>query len=154
MNARAVAGLVMVAVLVLQVAGFVVLYVLLRRIVVRRTGVSDASRELRAEVDALVAELNGTAERNVALLEDGVRRLEALLGQVEGGLAGRSATPPPAAVRAAQPVASVAERRAEVLRLRRMGLSNEAIVDRLATSPGEVELIVNLADRAPRRDAT
>ena len=30
-----------------------------------------------------------------------------------------------------------------------MGMSNGAIVEHLATSPGEVELIVNLAERAP-----
>ena len=136
------AGPMVIALLVLQVAGFVVLYALLRRVVMRRTGAPEVVRELRAEVDALVTELNGTTERNVALLEDGVRRLHELLRRADRG------RPP----QPAQPAHSAAERRTQVLRLRRMGMSNEAIVDRLATSPGEVELIVNLADRAPGRD--
>jgi DNA-binding NarL/FixJ family response regulator len=147
------AGPVVLALLVLQVAGFVVLYVLLRRVVIRRTGVRGVLPEMRAEVDALVTELNSTAERNVALLEDGVRRLHELLGHLDDGAREPTAV---AAANGGQPasasVASGAERRAQVLRLRRMGLSNDAIVERLATSPAEVELIVNLADRASGRD--
>ena len=148
------AGPMVIALLVLQAAGFVVLYVLLRRFLVRRKGASELVPELRAEVDALVTELNSATERNVALLEDGVRRLNDLLRQVDDGAGEPAAAADTDRGRSAQPAPSAAERRAQVLRLRRMGMSNAAIVDRLASSPGEVELIVNLADRAPGRDAS
>lgn len=135
----------LIALLVLQAVGFVVLYVVLKRALVRRMSRPEIVSELRSEVGALIGELNGTTERNVALLEDGVRRLHELLARVDGGgeLAGMRPAPP--ADRSAD-ADSAAERRAEVVRLRRMGVSNAVIVDRLATSPGEVELIVNLAE--------
>ncbi len=127
-----------IALLVLQAVGFVVLYLLLRRAVMRRMNASDIASELRTEVAGLIAELNGTTERNVALLEDGVRRIHELLGSEDGGAE-------PAAPRSQPPT----DRRAQVLRLRRLGMSNAAIVDHLATSPGEVELIVSLAEGVP-----
>ena len=127
-----------IALLVLQAVGFVVLYLLLRRAVVRRLNASDLASELRTEVAGLIAELNGTTERNVALLEDGVRRIHELLGSKDGG-----------AEQAAPQSQPPTDRRAQVLRLRRLGMSNAAIVDHLATSPGEVELIVSLAEGVP-----
>ena len=137
-----------IAVLVLQAAGFVILYLVLRRVLLRRMNSPEIVSEVRNEVAALIAELNGTTERNVALLEDRVRRLHELLGRVDGGR--RGGAHEPAAERSAERSGnSFAERRTEVLRLRRMGMSNGAIVEHLATSPGEVELIVNLAERAP-----
>ena len=131
-----------IALLVLQAVGFVVLYLLLRRAVMRRMNASDIASELRTEVAGLIAELNGTTERNVALLEDGVRRIHELLGSEDGSEDGGAE---PAAPRSQPP----ADRRAQVLRLRRLGMSNAAIVDHLATSPGEVELIVSLAEGVP-----
>ena len=139
-----------IALLVLQAAAMVVLYLLLRRAVARRMNDPDVMSELRAEVAALVTEMNAATERNVALLEDGVGRLQDLLGRVDDvtqASAGRARPP------ADRPVPSSADRRAEVLRLRRMGMSNAAIVDHLATSPAEVELIVNLADGGDGRGA-
>ena len=130
-----------IAVLALQVAGFVALYVLLRRAVMRRISARDMVPELRSEVAALIAELNGTTERNVALLEDGIGRLQELLRSADRGAAAPGSAPDPVAGGADR-----AERRAQVLRLRGLGMSSAAIADHLATSPGEVELIVNLAD--------
>ena len=141
-----------IALLALQVAGFVALYVLLRRAVMRRMSARNMVPELRSEVAALIAELNGTTERNVALLEDGIGRLQELLRSADRGAAAPGSAPDPGvggaggAGRADRPAGSAAERRAQVLRLRGLGMSSAAIADRLATSPGEVELIVNLAD--------
>ena len=150
-----------IALLALQVAGFVALYVLLRRAVMRRMSARNMVPELRSEVAALIAELNGTTERNVALLEDGIGRLQELLRSADRGAAAPGSPPDPGAGgaggaggadradradRPGGPAGSAAERRAQVLRLRGLGMSSAAIADRLATSPGEVELIVNLAD--------
>ena len=144
-----------IALLALQVAGFVALYVLLRRVVMRRMSAPNMVAELRSEVAALITELNGTTERNVALLEDGIGRLQELLRSADRGAAAPGSPPDPGAGgaggaggtdRADRPAGSAAERRAQVLRLRGLGMSSAAIADHLATSPGEVELIVNLAD--------
>ena len=146
-----------IALLALQVAGFVALYVLLRRAVMRRMSARNMVPELRSEVAALIAELNGTTERNVALLEDGIGRLQELLRSADRGAAAPGSAPDPGvggvggagvggAGRADRPAGAAAERRAQVLRLRGLGMSSAAIADRLAISPGEVELIVNLAD--------
>ena len=131
-----------IALLALQVAGFVALYVLLRRAVMRRMSARNMVPELRSEVAALIAELNGTTERNVALLEDGIGRLQELLRSADGGATAPGSAPDPGAAGAG----AAADRRAQVLRLRGLGMSSAAIADHLATSPGEVELIVNLAD--------
>jgi hypothetical protein len=137
----------MIALLALQVAGFVALYVLLRRAVMRRMSARDMVPELRSEVAALIVELNGATERNVALLEDGIGRLQELLRSADRGAAAPGSAPDPVADGAGG--ADRAERRAQVLRLRGLGMSSAAIADHLATSPGEVELIVNLADGVP-----
>jgi len=142
-----------IALLVLQAAGMVVVYLLLRRAAARRMNDPDTVSELRAEVAALVTEMNAATERNVALLEDGVGRLQDLLARVDDVTQASAGCARPPAER---PARAPADRRAEVLRLRRMGMSSAAIVDHLATSPAEVELIVNLADGrhgrgAPRR---
>jgi hypothetical protein len=148
----------MIALLALQVAGFVALYVLLRRAVMRRMSARDMVPELRSEVAALIVELNGATERNVALLEDGIGRLQELLRSADRGAAAPGSAPDPVAdgaggadraQRPVRPAGSAAERRAQVLRLRGLGMSSAAIADHLATSPGEVELIVNLADGVP-----
>ena len=84
-----------IALLALQVAGFVALYVLLRRAVMRRMSARNMVPELRSEVAALIAELNGTTERNVALLEDGIGRLQELLRSADRGAAAPGSPPDP-----------------------------------------------------------
>ena len=152
-----------VAVIALQLAGLAGLYLVLRRRLDRIARGAGDLPELRSQVAELIAELNGTAERNISLLEDRIRRMDELLRQADR-CTGR---PRPASQRpasqhgtsAAQPAraGSAQERSAQVMRLRRLGFSSAIIADRLATSQGEVELIVNLAaDRSPalqQRDA-
>jgi hypothetical protein len=154
---------VVVAVIALQLAGLAGLYLVLRRRLDRIARGAGDLPELRSQVAELIAELNGTAERNISLLEDRIRRMDELLRQADR-CTGR---PRPASQRpasqhgtsAAQPAraGSAQERSAQVMRLRRLGFSSAVIADRLATSQGEVELIVNLAaDRSPalqQRDA-
>ena len=145
-----------VAVIALQLAGLAGLYLVLRRRLDRIARGAGDLPELRSQVAELIAELNGTAERNISLLEDRIRRMDELLRQADR-CTGR---PRPASQRpasqhgtsAAQPAraGSAQERSAQVMRLRRLGFSSAVIADRLATSQGEVELIVNLAaDRSP-----
>ena len=138
-----------------QSIGFVVLYLLLRRHLRHRAVAPVDMVELRSEVNGLLAELNGTAERNLVLLEDGIHRLEALLRRVDRHGADRdSADPDGADPDGAQPTpndgteGAADDMRAQVLRMRRLGFSPAAIAERLSTSRGEVELLVNLASEA------
>ena len=182
-----------VAVIALQLAGLAGLYLVLRRRLDRIARGAGDLPELRSQVAELIAELNGTAERNISLLEDRIRRMDELLRQADRctgrprpasqrpasqrpasqrpasqrPASQRPASQRPASQRpasqhgtsAAQPAraGSAQERSAQVMRLRRLGFSSAVIADRLATSQGEVELIVNLAaDRSPalqQRDA-
>jgi DNA-binding NarL/FixJ family response regulator len=177
---------VVVAVIALQLAGLAGLYLVLRRRLDRIARGAGDLPELRSQVAELIAELNGTAERNISLLEDRIRRMDELLRQADRctgrprpasqrpasqrpasqrpasqrPASQRPASQRPASQRpasqhgtsAAQPAraGSAQERSAQVMRLRRLGFSSAVIADRLATSQGEVELIVNLAaDRSP-----
>ena len=126
----------------LQVVGLAVLYLVLRRYLDRKLRRFDEAPELRSQVAALTAEMNAAAERNVTLLEDRIRRLDESLREADRGASqrvpeGRHAAPAAAG--------GAGERQARVMRLRRLGFSSAVIADRLATSQGEVELILNLA---------
>ena len=122
-----------------QIVGLVVLYFLLRRYLGRRAAAAVDLVELRSEVDGLLAELNGTTERNIALLEDGIRRLEALLRRVDRH---RAKMP------SSDGTQALDDMRTRVLRMRGLGFSNAAIAELLATSEGGVELLVNLGSGA------
>ena len=136
------------AVFGLQIVGLAVLYLVLRRYLDRTLRRIDEAPELRSRVAELTAEMNATAERNITLLEDRVKRLDESLREADRH-ASRSVSEvhqvaPPA------PAGGAGTREARVMRLRKLGFSSAVIADRLATSQGEVELILNLAaDRGP-----
>ena len=161
------------ALLALQLVGLAVVYLVLRRYLDHKLRGFDEAPELRSLVAELTAEMNATAERNVTLLEDRIRRLDESLrkadryaarGDPEGRLAAAPAGGASEQERArslrdmeddASRCTGVVRRpanldQAQVMRLRRLGFSSAVIADRLATSQGEVELILNLAaDRGP-----
>ena len=155
----------LLALLGLQLVGLAVLYLVLRRYLDRSLRRFDEAPELRSRVAELTAEMNATAERNVTLLEDRIRRLDESLREADRrtslGVPGSRQAPPPghaggAGERESAPRCPDGVRRpasldqAQVMRLRRLGFSSAVIADRLATSQGEVELILNLAgDRGP-----
>ena len=141
------------ALFALQLIGFAVLYIVLRRYLDRKLRGFDEAPELRSRVAELTAAMNATAERNVTLLEDRIRRLDESLREADRHL---SQSVPESCPEAPADAGDDGERQARVVRLRRLGFSSAVIADRLATSQGEVELILNLAaDRGPvlhRRD--
>ena len=125
-----------VALISAQLVGFTALYLILRRRLNRAAQGSAHLDSLRTQVGALITELNATAERNITLLEDRIQCVEELLQAVDRQLG--TTSDQGAAV-------DLAARRDQVMRLRRLGFSTSLIADRLSTSRGEVELIVNLA---------
>ena len=66
-----------------QVAGLLLLYWLLARRIRRATDVTAHVAALRAEVGGLVAELNGTTDRNVRLLEDRVSSVNEIVENLD-----------------------------------------------------------------------
>lgn len=130
-------------------------------------------RDIRAEVDEMIVELNQTTDRNVGLVEDQLSRLSARMAEVDRRIVvlkkeGEKAkaadavythlrpTAPPAP-RAAKGTAAKADRPAEpapppkkkstreqVLDLYRSGLEAKEIATKLDKTLGEVELIISL----------
>ena len=131
-----------VALFTLQLVGLAVLFLLLRRYLDRKLRRFEEAPELRSRVAAWTAEMNATAERNVTLLEDRIRRLDESLREADRRPS-RSVPEDPQA--APVHAGGAGEREDQVMRLRRLGFSSAVIADRLATSQGEVELILNLA---------
>lgn len=171
----------LVAVLIaLQLLGLLAIYLALRRHLDRSGDRSAQLGDVRAQVRDLIAELNGAADRSVTLLEDRIRQADELLRELRqddtppvhtgppgdsfaaGAPAGQTprpghprAEPPRSGRETAEPVplpATAADRQAQVMRLHRLGFSAAAIAERLRTSLGEVELIVNLASKADSPD--
>ena len=152
------------ALLALQLVGLVVLYLVLRRYLDRKLLRFDEAPELRARVAELTAEMNATAERNVTLLEDRIRLLDDSLRAADRH-ASRSVAEAREAAAPAHAGGAVTWKtgrctgivrrpasadQARIMRLWRLGFSSAVIADRLATSQGEVELVLNLAaDRRP-----
>ncbi len=131
------------ALVAVQLVGLAVLFLVLRRYLDRRLRGFDQAPALCSRVAELTAEMNATAERNVTLLEDRIRRLDESLREADR----RASRSVPEQRHAAAPAlcGGAGEREAQVMRLRGLGFSSAVIADRLATSPGEVELILNLA---------
>ena len=132
----------------LQIVGLAVVYLVLRRYLDRTLRRFEEAPELRSRVAELTAEMNATAERNITLLEDRIRRLDESLREADRHASrsvseGHQVAPP-------APAGGAGARAARVMRLRKLGFSSAMIADRLATSQGEVELVLNLAaDRGP-----
>jgi hypothetical protein len=69
--------------LAVEIGGLLVVYAVLRERVRRGTSAAAQSQELREEVSRLVVELNQTTDRNIALVEDGIARLNELLARAD-----------------------------------------------------------------------
>jgi len=69
--------------LAIDLGGLLLIYVILRDRVRRATSTSTQMTELRDEVGRLVVELNQTADRNIALVEDRIAALNDLLSTAD-----------------------------------------------------------------------
>jgi len=128
--------------------------------------------QIRREINGLVVELNQTTDRNVSLIEERVRSLNALLNQADRriGVMKREVEQQESAGQTyndilkkmsarkkkeqeeqqAEPSAPVelpASRREQVLDLHRKGIAPNIIAARVGSTVGEVELIISLKDR-------
>ena len=114
--------------------------------------------EVHAEVNEMIVELNQTTERNIALIEERISRLNRVLstadnriGVLERGLEVKDSIREygeigKRAVRIA-PETKGGLDSGEVIRLYRQGIDTRLIATRLGGSVGEVELIISLDGR-------
>ncbi len=145
-------------------AGYAVVYFTLKKKIARTLAAATVLREVREEVNRILVELNQTTHRNVTLLEDRISSLTELLGKADkkialvrreaekqdlagrlySELAGRQQEA--AKAEPVQPAPQAGDRQLEAVRLAQGGLSPSLIARRLGLTPGEVELILSLAE--------
>jgi hypothetical protein len=149
-------------------AGYVAIYIVLKRKIARTLAATTVLREVREEVNRILVELNQTTHRNVTLLEDRIASLAELLARADKKialarreaekqeladrlyteLAGRraAAAAPDRQEEGNPPSQSLQDAAAAAVRLAQAGLSPALIARRLALPLGEVELILSLAE--------
>ncbi|MBN2532496.1 MAG: hypothetical protein JXB88_06365 [Spirochaetales bacterium] len=64
-------------------AGFVILYLILKRKIEKSINPRALIDEIRVEVDRIIVELNNTTERNISLIEDRMNQLSGLLEKAD-----------------------------------------------------------------------
>ena len=142
----------------LQVAGFCILYLLLRRRMERKLNPEDMIRRVKEELGSIMVELNRTTDQNVSLFEAKIRELRDLVEIAEKRIAllrreerKESASGDVYATlgRRRPEVKREAEKNVqqEVIRLHREGFSSGVIAGHLGTTVGEVELIISVDKR-------
>lgn len=75
--------LTVVILLAVEIGGLLVIWAVLRERVRRAVSAASQAQELRDEVGRLVVEVNQTTERNIALVEDAMARLNELLARTD-----------------------------------------------------------------------
>ncbi|MBN1834538.1 MAG: hypothetical protein JW820_01745 [Spirochaetales bacterium] len=152
----------------LILAGFLVLYLMLKRRIDARTDSRAVLGEIRDEIDRIIVELNQTTERNITLIEDRLAALSDQLGQADRkiSLLRREGDKTEAST---QLYANLLQRRAgqdepkeqepkeqdvqeqdvqeQVLRLHHSGVSPAAIARRVGKPLAEIDLIISLSAR-------
>lgn len=154
----------------LIVAGYLVVYLILKRRLARALNAARLLGEVREEVNRILVELNQTTNRNITLIEDRISRLTDLLGKADKKIAllEREVEKQELASRlyselsARRPVQAEGleatdaspeqtlegvDKNEEVVRLARSGLSPALIGRRLGITLGEVDLIISLGTR-------
>jgi hypothetical protein len=147
-------------------AGFVALYLILRRIVLRLFDRAAQLDDIRREVEKMLVELNHTTSRNLDLVEERIGRLREMLETVDkrigllkretvktdGGAMtysslARKAPPPAVTPRPEREVITTYSLRDKVLSLHQAGFTAAMISAQLGSSIGEVELIISLSEK-------
>ena len=70
-------------ILSVNMAGLMIIFLILRRHIDRALSSTALLRQVESEIDAVITELNRTTERNISLLEEKIRSLGSLLGKAD-----------------------------------------------------------------------
>ncbi len=141
----------------LLIAGFFVVYLILKRALSKSLDPQTVLESIRGEVDRIIVELNSTTDRNITLLEDKVQSLATLIEQADKkiGILRREIEKHELAGKV---YSELAEKRAKepeeqdvhtrVVQLHRQGISASVIAKRLGITLAEIELIITLQTRS------
>lgn len=148
----------------------VAFFVYFRRRIDRALETGTIVKAIQDEVNQMIVDINGTTDRNIALIEERIERLQGLLAGADkrisvlkresergkvaeevytqlkprGPLA--EAPVPPAAPKPTEPPAAKSPRE-EVLELHSQGMDSKRIASKVNKTLGEVELIISLGER-------
>jgi hypothetical protein len=140
----------------LLIAGFFVVYLILKRGLSKSLDPQTVLESIREEVDRIIVELNSTTDRNITLLEDKVQSLTTLIEKADKkiGILRREIEKHELAGKV---YSELAEKRAKkpeeqdvrtrVVQLHRQGISASVIAKRLGITLAEIELIITLANK-------
>jgi hypothetical protein len=149
------------------VAGHVLSYLILKKKIDRALQPSQLLDKIRQEVNGIIVELNGTTDRNIALVEDRLNTLKEHLSQADRKLSvlqrdaekreisqkvyarlGQASRGEAARDEAARTAGedSKSSKQEEIVRLHEAGFSTPIIAKRVGAPLGEVELIISLAE--------
>ena len=139
----------------LQILGFLLVYMLLKRRLDRfTTGPDETVEKVREELNSIMVEINRTTEQNIGIIEDRVSQLSDLIVKADKKLSllQREDTKRNSSERVLKQIRSEQPPRENnvhdrVLRLYREGFSPEVIAGHIGTTVGEVELIISLKER-------
>ncbi len=146
-------------------AGFVALYLILRRIIFRLFAKAAQLDTIKEEVEKTLVELNGATSRNIDLVEERIERLRSMLATVDKRMVVfrretekadlgkkvyssimRKPAIPEASPRDTEVITTISLRD-KVLNLYHAGFTTAMIANQLNSSIGEVELIIALAEK-------
>lgn len=149
----------------LIIAGFILVYLLLKRQILKRIEPAILIAEIKKELDQVIIEINRTTETNIGLLEDKINTIAELLSKADkrivllrresekfnlskdySQILKRVKTQSQPPVTPVQPEESSVQPSLHdrVLQLHREGFSKSIIANKINVSIGEVELIISL----------
>ena len=141
----------------IQIVGFFIFYIFVKRALERGNTPDAAIEKVREELNSIMVEINRTTEQNVEIIEDKLKVLteflekadkKLMLLQKEGEKRLVTSSIMRNVNRKPAPTGKKDKnKRGEVLRLYRDGLSPDEIAGEIGTTVGEVELIISMKNR-------
>jgi Mg2+ and Co2+ transporter CorA len=140
----------------LLIAGFFVVYLILKQKLSKTFDPQTVLESIREEVDRIIVELNSTTDRNITLLEDKVQSLTSLIEQADKKISILRREIEKHEL-AGKVYSELAEKRTkepeeqdvhtQAVQLHRQGISAPVIAKRLGITLAEIELIISLANQ-------
>ena len=150
---------ILIAIL-LQVLGFFLIYLVLRRRIDSSADPGTVIQKMRDELNSIMVEINRTTDQNIGILEDKIKQLSELVTLADKKLTllrreeEKQGISERILKRAQQSLESRPQgetTQAKVLRLYGEGSSADVIAGQVGTTVGEVELIISLDSRKKQR---
>ncbi len=138
-----------------QLISFLLLYIFLKRKLDKQYSKQGQIESIEHEVEKIIIELNQTTARNIGLIENKLKEIEALMGTTDKRLniLRRESEKHDLSKKVYNNLMESSNQhknrniKDEVIRLYSSGFPSEMIANQLGASVGEVELIISLAEK-------